>query len=97
MLTNDQKSNFSKYSLQLEKFKEELSEAGGFEQLMLKKGAIKTEKGLTYVISYRDIKWYKRIYLTGVYKPLREIYDTEIPYQFWSTFSEALNDIEKKQ
>ena len=42
------------------------------------------------IASYKDIEDYKEKYLTGVYKPLRRYYYTELPYVFWSKLYEKL-------
>ncbi len=74
----------------IKKFKDELEKAGGFEELMLKKLALKKEKGMTFVATFDDIETYKRTFLTGIYESLQPFYDEEMPYVFWSLFYEAL-------
>ncbi len=74
----------------LAKFKIELTKAGCFDSLMLKKKALKRKKGIKYISLYYDIEMYKRNFLTGVYVSLRQFYDTEMPYVFWSDMYEAL-------
>jgi hypothetical protein len=74
----------------IKKFKEELEEAGGFEELMIKKLAMKKEKGSTIVEYYDDIESYKKTFLTGIYESLQPYYDVEIPYSFWSLLYEVL-------
>jgi len=74
---------------QLSFFKKEMNKAGDFEELMIEKKAMKLDG--TYVISvFPDIEKYKEEFLTGVYEPLREHYDTEVPYMFWGKMYEAL-------
>ena len=72
------------------KFKTELTQAGCFDLLMLKKKALKSKKGIKYISLYYDIEMYKRNFLIGVYESLRPFYDTEMPYVFWSDMNEAL-------
>ncbi len=74
----------------IRKFKDELEKAGGFEELMLKKLAMKKEKGMTFVATFDNIETYKKTFLTGIYESLQPYYDVEIPYSFWSLFYEAL-------
>lgn len=66
----------------LKQFEKEMKEAGGFEELMQRKGAL-TKDEIPEVIICPDIEAYKEKYLTGVYEDLREYYDTEAPYMFW--------------
>jgi len=80
---------------QLKKFREELDEAGGFDELMFKKKAFGT-RGNELVAQYYDIEVYKEKFLTGEYEPLKEFLDTEIPYEFWSMFYETLRRWEDK-
>ncbi len=66
------------------KFRYELKAAGSFDALMLKKQALKRQGGIKYIALYYDKEAYKRKFLTGAYMNLRPMYDTEMPYVFWS-------------
>ncbi len=77
----------------IEKFKDELIKAGGFDELMFKKFALKKENGITYVATYDDIETYKEVFLVGIYESLKDFYDTDTPYSFWT----ELNDIVQKR
>jgi hypothetical protein len=83
VLKNDLKT-FPFTSKHFVKFKRELQQAKNFEELMLKKQALKQENGMTYINTYSDAEEYKRKFLTGAYATLRPMYDTEMPYIFWS-------------
>lgn len=78
---------------QIRLFRKEMEEAGGSEELMIKKEALKTTNGCMEIALYRDIEEYKEKYLSGVYEPLREHYDTEIPYVFWGRLYNALKNV----
>jgi hypothetical protein len=78
---------------QLKYFEDELKEAGGAEELMLRKEALKIINNMTMIAIYKDIEDYKEKYLTEVYKPLRSYYKTEVPYVFWSKLYEKLKKI----
>ncbi len=73
---------------QLRHFKKELEEAGGVEELMLKKEAIVRTNGITMIATYKDKESYRQKYLIGVYESLRTNYHTEVPYVFWSKIYE---------
>ena len=75
----------------IKEFKRELKLAGGFDELMLKKQAIQRKMGMKYIGLYKDIENYKDKFLTGVYKSLRPMYDTEMPYIFWSDLNEIIS------
>lgn len=77
-------------SAHFEKFRKELNKAGSFDALMFKKQALKRYRGMKYIALYNDIEKYKEKHLTGVYKTLRPMYDTEMPYIFWSELYESL-------
>jgi len=81
---------------QLERFRREMDEAGDFDNLMIEKKALVHRKGTRYVAKYFNSEFYKEKYLTGVYEPLREMYDTEYPYSFWSDMYEILQASEKE-
>ena len=72
------------------KFDHELKTAGSFDALMLKKEALKREGGMKYIKLQYDKEAYKRKYLTGAYATLRSMYDTEMPYIFWSDLHSML-------
>ena len=78
---------------QLRFFKKELEEAGGVDELIFLKRALKRKKNMTFIVSYKNIKRYRRKYLTGVYESLRTNYNTEVPYAFWAKLYEMLNRI----
>jgi len=80
--------NFPFTSSHIREFKKELIKAGGFIPLMVQKEAIKRCDWINYISIYKDIEEYKTKYLTGAYKSLRSLYDTEMPYIFWNTFYE---------
>lgn len=82
---------------QLKKFKEELDAAGGFDELMVIKNALNRKADKEYTVQYHDdVEAYREKFLTGEYESLREFYDTEIPYSFWSTFYETLRRVNKE-
>lgn len=76
-----------KHLLQFEK---EINEAGGFEELMLKKNALRHESEKSEIMIYPAITEYKEKYLVGEYESLRPHYDTEAPYIFWGCMYEQL-------
>ncbi len=78
---------------QLKYFESEIKEAGGFDELMLRKEALQLFKDMMMIAKYVDIEGYKDKYITGVYKPLRKLYKTEVPYVFWSKLYEKLKKI----
>ena len=84
MLKRNHLKTFPFTSKHFVKFKRELQQAKDFEKLMLKKQAIKEQDGMIYINNYNDIEEYKRKFLTGAYATLRPMYDTEMPYIFWS-------------
>ena len=79
---------FSK--IQLSFFSKELKEAGGFDDLMLTKKAIERIDGRTVITTYNNIEKYKESFITGKYKSLRPVYNTKVPYSFWSQLYIAL-------
>jgi hypothetical protein len=87
--TNDKTFPFTKEHIK--EFKRELKEAGGFHELMFKKHAIQRKMGMKYIWLYRDIENYKKEFLVGVYESLRPMYDTEMPYVFWSALHEIIS------
>ena len=94
-MTSDKKVRPIKITkAQLALFKKELQEAGGFDELMIKKKAIEKNEGKIYTFTYKDIERYKETHLTGVYKKLRLHFNTKVPYAFWSQLYIALKGCE---
>jgi hypothetical protein len=81
----------------IKEFKKEIKKAGSFEELMFKKHAMKRKQGMKFISLYKDIGNYKSKFLTGVYESLRSMYDTEMPYVFWSALNELLPGNNEKQ
>ncbi len=79
----------------LKKLREEISEAGTFEELMIRKKAIHRVHQMKYIAQYKDIEKYKRKFLNGVYQRLHPMYDTDTPYIFWADMYEMLSKYEK--
>ncbi len=75
---------------QLSFFAKELEEAGGFDDLMIKKKAIERNEGKIYTFTYKDIDKYKETHLIGEYEKLRPYFNTKVPYAFWSQLYIAL-------
>jgi hypothetical protein len=69
---------------QLISFEKELDKTDSFKELMFKKNALELKNGSTYIITYPNIKKYRKKFLTGEYKSLRPEYKTQVPYAFWS-------------
>jgi hypothetical protein len=80
----------------LQRFRKELKKAGNFDELMLKKKALKRYLGMKYICLIKDIEGYKHKHLKGIYKSLHPMYDTEMPYIFWSSLYEILLESEAK-
>ena len=78
---------------QIKQFKKEIEEAGGVDELMFKKQALKRSNGMTCIVRCEDIEAYKEKHLIGVYESLRPIYGTTVPYAFWSRLYELLQRI----
>ncbi len=74
----------------LKKLREEISEAGTFDELMIRKKAIQRVHRMKYIAQYKDIDRYKRKYLNGVYQTLHPMYDTDTPFIFWADMCEML-------
>ena len=91
MPTNNDIKTFPFTKEHIKEFKRELKFAGGFDELMLKKHAIQRKMGMKYIGLYTDIEKYKNNFLTGVYESLRPMYDTEMPYIFWSDLNEIIS------
>ncbi len=82
---------------QLERFRNEIDEAGSFEKLMIKKRALVRRDGQKCIAYYYDMERYKRIHLNGVYESLHPMYETVMPYVFWSDMYEILQQSEAKK
>lgn len=78
---------------QLRYFKKEIEQAGGTDELMVKKEALEYVEGMTMIRTCKDIEGYKEKHLIGVYESLRPIYTTEVPYVFWNRLYVQLNRI----
>ena len=78
---------------QLNFFKKEIEEAGGVDELMFKKKALKRKNKMIFIAIYKNIEGYKTKYLTGVYESLRSNYHTEVPYVFWGKIYEMQKNI----
>ncbi len=74
----------------LKKLRREIREAGDFHELMIRKEALERKNGMKYIPHYYDIEGYRKKHLTGVYASLREFYDTDIPFLFWSEMEQEL-------
>lgn len=75
---------------QLRFFRRELEKAGSSDELMKQKEALKAETGTTVIAIYKNQHEYREKFLIGVYEPLREYYNTDVPYVFWSKLYDAL-------
>ena len=75
---------------QLRHFKMEIEEAGGVDELMIKKEALKQDGETIRIVSYKDIEAYRKKYLVGVYSSLQTNYNTTVPYVFWGKLYEML-------
>lgn len=80
----------------LKRFRKEMDKAGGFDELMLEKKALSKKLEMKFIPQYHNIEEYKEKFLTGEYESLRQFYDTEMPYVFWSLLNETLRRSEKK-
>lgn len=71
---------------QLRKFKKELKEAGGVEELMIEKEALIRNGEMTIIatLEEEEIEKYKTKYLIGVYGSLQNNFTSKVPYVFWS-------------
>lgn len=78
---------------QLKFFKKEIEEAGGVDELMFKKKALKRKNKMTFIAINKNIEGYRKKYLTGVYESLRSNYNTEVPYVFWGKIYEMQKNI----
>ncbi len=81
---------------QLRFFRRELGKAESTDELMKQKEALKTDDSTTVIAIYKDQQEYKEKFLTGVYEPLREYYNTDVPYVFWSKLYDALLAVNPK-
>jgi len=82
---------------QLRKLRSEITSAGNFHKLLIKKEALELKDGMKYIRHDYNPGGYKKKYLTGLYIPLREFYDTDIPFLFWDQMLSALEQLEAKQ
>lgn len=64
-------------------FAEEIKKAGSFDELMIKKRAVEPKNGAYAILTFDNIKEYKKKYLTGKYKSLCPYFNTKVPYSFW--------------
>ena len=78
---------------QLRKFESEINRAGNFHALMEEKYALQIKDGEEVMQHYYDVEGYKKRYLIGVYELLRPMYDTDIPYLFWSDMHKILQKL----
>jgi len=81
---------------QLKYFGNEIDKAGGFHELMFKKNALERRRGMKFISNYKNKSIYRRKYLIGLYKPLRQYYDTEIPFTFWSVMYDMLQRLKSR-
>lgn len=82
---------------QLRHFRDEMKEAGGIDELMIQKRALRRDGKSTRILTQKNIDAYKRKYLTGVYESFRNNYQTEVPYVFWSKLYELVQRYEGKE
>jgi hypothetical protein len=88
------KSNTYPYTFdQLRFFKKEIEDAGGVDELMFKKEALKHENGMTIIVSGVNVEAYRQKHIIGIYESLRGNYTTRVPYVFWSKLYEMLKFI----
>lgn len=78
---------------QLRFFEKEIKEAGGVEELMIKKEALRHCNGLSIIVTCKDVEGYREKYITGIYESLQPNFTTEVPYVFWSKLYEMLKRI----
>lgn len=78
---------------QLRQFRRELEKAGGFDELMKEKQALKPTGSGSFIDKFKDIQEYREKYLCGKYEPLREHYTTEVPYSFWAEMYQMLKRV----
>jgi hypothetical protein len=62
----------------------ELNEAGSFNEFMFRKNAFVRKNESIMIVIYNNVEEYKEKFLTGEYKSLHHIYNTKVPYTFWS-------------
>lgn len=79
---------------QLRHLRKEIDSAGGFHELMFTKEALERKSGMKYIAQCYDTKSYKNKYLKGVYTPLREFFDTDVPFTFWDQMYSAIESLE---
>jgi len=69
---------------QLTFFAKEIKEAGGFDELMIRKQALEAREDSSFILTFDNIEEYKEKYLSGVYETLCPFFNTKVPYSFWS-------------
>lgn len=87
-MTKNPKCKFT--SKQLALFAKEIDKAGGFDELMITKKALEPRNGAYAILTYENIKEYKRKFLTRDYEALRPCFNTRVPYSFWCQLYMAL-------
>lgn len=78
---------------QLRFFQKEIEEAGGIRELLVKKEALIKNDQSHIIAKYENIEGYKNKYLVGIYKPLRYLYKSKVPFVFWSKLFAVLKRI----
>lgn len=71
-------------------FAEEIKKAGSFDELMIKKQAVEPKNEAYAILTYDNIREYKKKYLIGKYKSLCPYFNTKVPYSFWCQLYMAL-------
>jgi len=92
MTNNLNSKNYTYTSGQLDFFAKEIKKAEGFDELMILKKALDRKEDGYFIASYENIEEYKEKYLTGKYESLRPVFDTKVPYSFWSQLFIALKN-----
>lgn len=77
---------------QLQHFADELKAAGSSDALMHNKGAMELKDDGYHIRIYKDVEEYRKIYLTGIYEPLRDVYNTTCPIVFWNSIYKAMRE-----
>ncbi len=75
---------------QLAYFEAEIKEAGSFELLMVKKEAMLQKNRIEFTVLKQDRVSYPLKHLTGIYKSLRPLYNTDTPFTFWVAMHQKL-------
>ncbi len=76
---------------QLRFFRNEIKKAGGIDELMILKEALKKDGKTTLILTQENIESYKKKHIIGVYESLQNNYNTTVPYVFWSKLYELVN------